>query len=227
MIGLLGGIGPFATLRYYEEFVTAHLRRTGRTPELLLASLDFERFTALENREDPTALIAYLNEGIRRLVAGGATLVAMTANSPHVVLDALESRVPILSILDPVVDEVRSNGYGRVLLLGIRATARSPMYPGRLAEIGVDIVTPSEAEQAVIDGIVFGELGRGIRSEEALGAVRSIVRRYACDAVILGCTELPLLIGQSDLDVPVVDTLQLHVDGIISAAGPSAGDARS
>lgn len=226
MIGLLGGIGPYATMRYYEAIVAGHVARTGRTPELLLASLDFEHFTKLENEDDPAPLIGYLNQGIGRLAAGGATHVAMTANSPHVVLGALESPVPIVSIVDPVVDEVASGGFERVLLLGIGVTARSSMYPQRLAESGVETVTPSASEQAVIDGVVFGELGAGVRSEEALAVLRDIVHRQPCDAVILGCTELPLLVRPGDLEVPVVDSLRLHVDAILATIAPRTGSGR-
>lgn len=220
MIGLLGGIGPFATARYYEAVVSAVRFRIGASPELAILSLDFDRFTELENRCDPGPCIDYLLDGLQRLAAAGASVAAMTANSSHAHLDrlAVDSPVPLLSIVDPVLNCVQEQGYSRVLLLGIRATVRAGFYQRRLEAVGTEAVVPTSTEQDWIDAIVFSELGRGVVRRDALEPIREIVRRHPADAVMLGCTELPLLVGPDDLHAPVIDTLGLHVDAIADRA---------
>lgn len=217
MIGLLGGIGPFSTARYYEDVVRVHHDRTRTYPELAIFNLDFDRFTEFENRPDGSACVAYMLEGIDRLARAGASVVAVTANSAHAHLDAVvrEAPVPIVSIVEPVVAEATRRGHERVLLLGIAATARAGFYQTRLRTVGVATVLPAADEQRRIDAIVFGQLGRGVVTEGARDEIRAVVRRHPADAVVLGCTELPLLVGSAELGVDVIDTLALHVAAIV------------
>ncbi len=220
MIGLLGGIGPFATACYYERLVSLSRRRGRGFPEILVVSLDFDRFTALENLADRQPYEATILQGLRRLAAAGARFAAMAANSPHAVFDRLErqSPLPLVSIVDPVLEVVDLHRYRSALLLGIRATTESDVYRRPLGERGVEVVVPSSDEQDRLESVIFGELGEGLVRPESRREVLEIVRGHPADAVLLACTELPLLLGPSDLEIPVIDTLDLHVAALVDRA---------
>jgi aspartate racemase len=171
---------------------------------------------------DRPALVAYLTDSVRRLAAAGADFAAMTANTPHIVLDdvAARSPVPLVSIVEVCAREARRRGLRRLGLLGTRFTMEAPFYPAVCARHGLTVVTPGEADRAWIHARYVRELLRGEFREDTRRAFTSLVSRlradHAIDGVVLGGTELPLLLPAPAIaGVPALDTTALHVDAIV------------
>lgn len=219
VIGLLGGIGPASTAVYYSALVEGGRERLGRVPEIVVYSLDFDRFTRLEET-DFEAYVALVRSGLRNLVRAGATVVAMAANSPHAAWDRIRDAVdvPIVDIVGPVARRAREEGLGRALLLGIPVTMRAVFYPDAFARLGLTLEIPDPRHHPLLRRVVFEELTHGVRSERSRAEVLAILDEHEVDALVLGCTELGDLIRPGDSPLPVLDSLRLHVDSILTTA---------
>ena len=220
-IGVLGGISHESTARYYSLIHEKYYARRGdyHYPEVVVYSLDFQRFTDHENG-DRAAYIGYIMQGVRGLEAAGAELIVMAANSPHSVYDEVSrlAGAPVLSMTDATMLRARGLGLRRLLLLGIKHTMRGTFYQEAGRRHGVQVVTPSEGEQDEVDRIVFKELVVGFHREESRRRLLDIMGAYPVDGVILGCTELPLTLGQGDSELPLLDTLDIHVEAALDHA---------
>ena len=220
-IGILGGISHESTAMYYTLLHEKYHDRVGdyHYPEVVVFSLDFQRFTDYENT-DRDAYIEYIMHGVRGLKDAGAEFIAMAANSPHTVYREVSeaAAVPMISIADATAEKAAEHGIEKALLLGIKHTMQASFYHEKLGEIGVAVVTPDEAEQDEVDRIIFDELVVGVHNEESKDRLLEIMAGYPVDAVILGCTELPLVIGEADTALDVLDTVGIHVEAILDYA---------
>lgn len=218
-IGILGGISHKSTARYYELIHEKYFQKYGNYhyPEVVIFSLDFQRFMDLENCGDREGYIGYIMEGVASLEGAGAELMVMAANSPHAVFEEVSDRanVPMISIAEVTAQRAKEEGMKRLLLMGIRFTMRSNFYQRVCGKYGIDVITPTDEEQEEIDRIVFDELVLGLLREESRRRLLGIVGNYDVDGVILGCTELPLILAQGDTDVRLLDTLELHVEAAL------------
>jgi aspartate racemase len=223
-IGILGGISHESTVKYYDLIHERYFERYGDYyyPEVVVFSLDFQRFTDLEDRGDVEGYVAYINEGVRSLERAGVDFIVMAANSPHAVFDEVQERseVPLINIVDVVAKAAEKEGLGSLLLTGIRFTMQSTFYQTACSRRGIEVVTPSEAEQTEIDRFIFDELVVGLFREESKRRFLEIIGRYNVDGVILGCTELPLLVSQEDADIRLMNTLELHVEAALDYSMP-------
>jgi aspartate racemase len=222
VIGILGGISPASTLRYYQRIVERYYQRQRdyHYPEIALYSLDFQRFTDLENSADKAGYIEEIVRGIRCLERCGADLALMAANSPHSVFKEVESRVeiPLISIVEITAKKARDLKLGRLLLLGIQLTMQSDFYRDAFQVYGMEVISPSSSHQDEIEAMIFDELVLNIIREETRDRLMEIIRGYPVDGVILGCTELPLILHQDLFPFPVLDTLDLHVEAALDDA---------
>ena len=218
-IGILGGISHESTVKYYELIHEKYFEKHGdyHYPEVVVFSLNFQRFTDLENSGDVEGYVEYIMEGIESLEKAGADFILMAANSPHAVFDDVQamSHVPLISIVDVVADAAEKDGLGSLLLTGIKFTMQSTFYQAACGRRGIEVVTPAEAEQVEIDRIIFDELVVGGFKEESRRRFLEIIGGYDVDGVILGCTELPLLVNQKDADIRLMNTLELHVEAAL------------
>ncbi|MEZ4868051.1 MAG: amino acid racemase [Caldilineaceae bacterium] len=218
-IGILGGISHESTAVYYQrlhsEYFARH--RDYYYPEVLVYSLNFQKFTDYEECGDMASYVAYILTGLDALVRAGADVALLAANSPHAVFPQLVARaaLPLLSIVEVTARAAKARGLQRLLLLGIRFTMQSTFYADTCARNGIEVITPQEQEQAEINRIIFAELVVGDFREESRQALLAIIDRYPVDGVILGCTELPLLLRQTDTEVALLDTLTLHVQAAL------------
>lgn len=221
-IGIVGGISHESTIKLYEHIHSLYysLKKDYYYPEVLIYSLNFQRFTDYENSGNKQQYIGEILKGVRGLEAGGADFVIFAANSPHSVFDEVEkqAKVPMLSIVKEVARHCRKAELNKLLLLGIKHTMQSDFYQRRFAEEGLAIVTPSEAEQDIINRIIFDELVLGIFKQQSKEVILKIMKNYQVDGVILGCTELPLFIKQGDTEVPLIDTLAIHSEAAVRYA---------
>jgi aspartate racemase len=221
-IGILGGISAESTKEYYSRIIRGYYERRhdDHYPETVIFSLDFQRFTDFENAGDRPGYIAEIMSGIRALESAGVDFVIMAANSPHAVFDdvAAQARVPMLSIVRVTAEEARARGLRKLLLLGIKFTMQSSFYQDTCRELGIEVITPSEAEQDEINRIIFDELTRGIFKDASRARLLAIIGQYPADGVILGCTELPLILKQQDTSMVLLDTLELHTQAALDYA---------
>jgi aspartate racemase len=220
--GLVGGLGPESTVDYYRRTIEAWKRiDPASAPPLVIDSLDNTRALYLVEH-DRAGLIEYLMGSLRRLAGAGADFIAMTANTPHIVFDELasQSQVPLLSIVEVCAEEARKRGLSRLLLLGTRFTTAAPFYPEVFARRGMTIIPPPEADRDWIHDRYIGELVKGEFRDSTREGLISLVERMRSelhpDGVILGGTELPLLLRAPTIaGLPTLDTTALHVDAIV------------
>ena len=222
VVGLVGGLGPESTIDYYRRILAAWAQLDpGSSPSIVIDSLDVKRGLHLVEHDRP-ALIDYLLESLRRLAGAGVDFIAMTANTPHIVFDDLAARspVPLLSIVEVCADEARRRGFGRLALLGTRFTMEAPFFPAVFARSGMVVVSPNAADRAWIHERYVGELLKGDFRDDTRRQFTSLVGRLReeehVDGVILGGTELPLLLPAPVIaGVPALDTTALHVSAIV------------
>jgi aspartate racemase len=221
-VGLVGGLGPESTIDYYRRILETWAREEPSTaPSVVIDSLDVRRALRLVE-QDRAGLIEYLLASLRRLAGAGVDFAAMTANTPHIVFDELAARspVPVLSIVEVCAREARQLGLGRLALLGTRFTMEAPFYPAVCARHGISVVPPDDADRSWIHQRYVGELLSGEFRDDTRQQVVALVRRLReeqrIDGVILGGTELPLLLPWPVISgVPALDTTALHVRAIV------------
>ena len=221
-LGMIGGLGPESTIDYYRRILEAWEREEpGTAPSIVIDSLDVRRALRLVETDRP-ALVEYLLASLRRLAGAGVAFAAMTANTPHIVFDelAVRSPVPLLSIVEVCAAEARGRGLRRLALLGTRFTMEAPFYPEVCARHGVAVVAPEEADRAWVHEMYVEEFLRGqfldARRRQVLALVGRLRDDEGVDGVILGGTELPLLLPAPVLaDIPALDTTALHVAAIV------------
>jgi aspartate racemase len=220
-VGILGGIGPESTVEYYRRMIAAYRerRRDGSYPSILVNSIDLKRLLDLAESKDHERLVEYLSGGIRALAAAGADLALMAANTPHIVFEAVrrESPIPLISIVEAAREAARSLGLRRPGLFGTRFTMQGGFYQDVFAGAGMTIVIPLEEEQAFIHEKYMHELVNGVFLPETRERVTMIAEalraRSGMDGLILGGTELPLLLRDPTIrGIPVLDTTRIHVD---------------
>jgi aspartate racemase len=224
LIGMIGGIGPESTIDYYRLFVSIYRehRPDGGYPPLLINSIDLARALKLVSSGDLEGLAAYMLEEIHRLARAGATHGLLSSNTPHIVFDeiAAQSPLPLISIVEACAEEAKRLALKRLLLLGTRFTMEAPFYPVVFARHGITVLTPNNAERTWVHERYIGELLKGeFRAgtrEQFVALVTHIRKEERIDAVILGGTELPLLLTAPTIaELPALDTTALHVEAIV------------
>lgn len=221
--GLIGGTGPESTIDYYKRIVALwRERHPGSYPTLLITSIDLDAMIPLVRTQQLDRLADLLLVEIDRLKAGGAAFASLTANTPHIVFDELRRRspLPLISILEVTRDEIVRRGFSRPLLLGTQFTMSGAFYPKVFEGSGATLVLPDKDEQAYIHEKYISELIPGIFLPETRAGlertIRGVIARDGVDAVILGGTELPLILPGDDIDgVPYIDTTAVHVRAIV------------
>lgn len=222
-LGLVGGMGPESTIPYYHDIIYGVQKKIGGDifPELTVESVNVFEILRFCLAEDYDGLTEYLLRAINNLAACGADFAALSANTPHIVFDRLAERspLPLVSIVEAARDEAVRRGIRRAGLLGTPFTMHGEFFKTPFVRSGVEIVTPTESEMELIGERIVAELEMGIVKEETLHEFRRIITRMrdedGIDAVILGCTELPLLLNDGKSPVPCLDTMQIHVARLV------------
>jgi len=217
-IGLLGGMSWESSILYERIINEETRRRLGgvHSADLVIRSYDFARIEALQAAGDWTTAGHLLAADARRLVDAGAECVVLCTNTMHKVAPAIEAAlgdVPFLHLADATADAVLAAGVERVLLLGTRFTMEQDFYRSRLEARGLRVVVPSAADRDIVHGVIYDELVRGVVRAESKAAYLDLIARCLGDGaegVIAGCTEIELLVGPDDVDVPYFPTTQLH-----------------
>jgi aspartate racemase len=223
--GIIGGIGPASTIEYYRLIVALYRERKpdGSYPHLIINSIDLDRMRRMIEANLLSDVTEYLLSEIRRLGDAGADFGALAANTPHLIFDALRRRapVPLISIVEVTCQAAQVAGMKRLGLFGTRFTMNGRFYPEVFAPAGIALVVPGASEQDYIHDKYMNELVHDILLPTTRQGMLAIVERLRAEehieGLILGGTELPLLLGDvKDAGIPFLDTTRLHVEQIVT-----------
>jgi aspartate racemase len=226
-IGLIGGIGPESTIDYYRAMIAAYRERQpdGSYPPIVISSVDVSSMLGALMRNQLAEVADLLVAEVERLEAAGAGCAAIAANSPHIVFDEVQRRspLPLVSIVQATAQEAMRLGHKRLGLFGTRFTMQGRFYENLFALTGLTLILPDETEQAYIHDKYMTELVQGILRPETrdglLANVAQMKAREGIDAVILGGTELPLVLRDPTAsDIPLIDTTVVHAKAIVAQA---------
>ncbi|MFN3475874.1 MAG: aspartate/glutamate racemase family protein [Blastomonas sp.] len=225
-IGLLGGMSWESSAHYYRLINEEARRRLGgsHSAPSVMVSVDFAAIEALQHAGDWDTLTARMIDAALQAERGGAELLVICTNTMHLMADAVQAAIsiPLLHIADPVGRAIAAQRLTRVGLLGTAFTMEQPFLRDRLQrEFGLEVITPDSKDRSDVHRIIYDELVRGVVTEPSRALYRAIMQRLAdqgAPAIILGCTEIMLLVGQEDSPVPLFDTTTLHALAAVDAA---------
>lgn len=224
-IGILGGMTPESTVTYYQHIFRRYEELYGdlNYPETVIYDVSFQRFEDWMGEEDWESIEEALQDGLERLAAAGADFAVIATNTMHILFEKLEARspIPLISIVDAAAEAVEEEGMQVVGLLGTRFTMEKPFYREGLKRHGIEALVPEKEERDYIDRVVFEELSRGLLLPESrngyLEIINGLVERGA-QGVVLGCTEIPLLVTHEHTDVRLFDTAVIHAEKALQHA---------
>ena len=224
VIGLIGGLSFESSAEYYRLINEGVRARLGglRSARCLMWSFDFGAIEALQHAGEWDHATTLMIDAARRLQNGGADFFLICSNTMHRMADAIAAAVdiPLLHIVDPTGTRIVASGIKRVGLLGTAFTMEQEFYKGRLAQrFGLDVLTPDTADRALVHRVIYDELVQGKIVPDSRRAYRDVVARLVergAQGVILGCTEIMLLVRPEDSAVPLFDTTRLHVEAAIA-----------
>ena len=225
-MGMIGGMSWESTLEYYRIVNETTKNRLGgfHSAKCILYSVDFAEVEKLQHLGDWDELTRLMKDAARKLEGAGADFVIICTNTMHKMADEVQEviRIPILHIVDVTAEAIRANREKRVGLLGTKFTMEQDFYKGRLRDKhGVEVVIPGEEERQVVHDILYSELCMGEIKELSKGKFKSVIQNLVdrgAQSVILGCTEIPLIVSQDDYDIPVYDTTTLHAQAAVDFA---------
>lgn len=226
VIGLIGGMSWESSAEYYRIINERVRDRLGglHSARCLMWSFDFAEIEALQHVGRWDEATGRMIDAARRLERGGADFLVICTNTMHRMADDVQAAIslPILHIADPTAERIRAAGFSRVGLLGTAFTMEQDFYKGRLAgRHGLDVLVPDDGDRAVVHRIIYEELVLGIVNAESQAAYRAVIERLVArgaEAIILGCTEIMLLVRPEDSAVPLFDTTTLHAEAAVALA---------
>ena len=220
-VGIVGGLGHESTIDYYRRILELWQKDDPSSPAIVIDSLDVQRALRLVGT-DQQAFTEYLLQSLRRLAGAGVDFIAMTANTPHLVFDELSEQtiVPLLSIVEVCAEEAQRRGMRKLALLGTRFTMNAEFYPEVFARYGIEVLRPNAEDVEWVHGKYTDELLKGQFHDATRNGFTALIARlrdeHSIDGVILGGTELPLLMTTPSIaEVPALDTTALHVAAIV------------
>jgi aspartate racemase len=226
IIGMLGGMSWKSSAEYYRLVNEGVRDRLGglHSARCLMWSFDFDDIAVLQREDRWIDAAAQMVEAAQRLERGGADFLVICTNTMHKAYDQMQAAVdlPLLHIADPTAARIKAAGYRRVGLLGTAFTMEQDFYKGRLADLhGLDVIVPDAADRATVHRIIYDELVQGKIDAVSRDAYRAVIGRLVAagaEAIILGCTEIMLLVGPEDSPVPLYDTTGLHAAAAVELA---------
>jgi aspartate racemase len=227
-IGMIGGIGPESTIDYYKRLLDGTRKRYpgGPSPSIIINSIDLQKGLDLLGANRLSELTEYIVPEVMRLKGAGVDFGFLAANSPHIIFDdiARRSPIPLISIVEATCAEAKSRGFKKLGLLGTRFTMEGRFYPEVFAREGIALAIPRAEERDYVHDKYLNELIPGQFLPQTREGLLAIARRLrdeeGIEALILGGTELPLILTDSSvLGIPYLDTTQIHVEAILDYAG--------
>jgi aspartate racemase len=226
IIGLIGGMSWESSAEYYRIINREVRRRLGgvHSARTLMWSVDFGEIERLQHRGDWESLTEEMKDGARRLERGGADFILICTNTMHKMAEAVASAIaiPLLHIADPTAEKIRSVGINKVGLLGTAFTMEQDFYKGRLSKkYNLQVLVPEAEDRAIVHRVIYEELVAGKVTPASRAIYREVIARLiarGAEAVILGCTEIMLLVSDEDSAVPLFDTTTIHALAAVDRA---------
>lgn len=222
-MGLIGGVSPESTVIYYREINRGMQSRLGKahSARMLLYSLEFQEFAELQHAGNWGALSKIVVQAARTLETAGADFLVICSNTVHKQAEdvARNVSIPLLHIANPTGAAIRQAGLKKVGLLGTRFTMQERFLTERLEDNGLEILVPNQHDQELVHRVIYDELTKGIVRPESRQLYREVIERLGsagAQGIILGCTEIMLLISQSETTLPVFDTTTLHAEAAVN-----------
>jgi aspartate racemase len=217
-IGLIGGMSWESSAVYYDIINKEVKKRLGghHSCQCLMYSVDFEEIERLQHQGDWDGLTRIMINAAQRVERGGADFLVICTNTMHKMAPEVEQSIgiPVLHIVDAIAEEILHQGLKKVALLGTRFTMEQEFYKGRLTDKhGIEVIIPDLAGVETVHRIIYNELVHGVIKKESRLDYRAVIERLitrGAQGIILGCTEIPLLVKQEDCQVPVFDTTTIH-----------------
>ena len=216
-IGLIGGTSWHSTITYYRIINETVAQKLGghNSAKIILTSINYEAIERLAHKDDWKGIATLLSGEAKKLEGAGADFFLICANTLHKVAGEVEGnvKIPLLHMVDAVAAEIKRDNLKKVGLLGTTFTMEDRSYGGRLAKYGLEAIVPDETTRKEIHRIIFNELTKGILSDESRNKYKTAIdslKKNGAQGIILGCTEIPLLIRPEDVDIPIFDTTKIH-----------------
>jgi len=220
-IGIVGGLSPESTILYYKHIADEYykMKHDYNFPEVIIYSISFGKFVYYQKNGMKKEAIKEILNALISLKNAGADFAIISANTPHIYFKEIEktSPLPLISIISSTLKKAKEYKLQKILLLGTLFTMKSGIFE-REFENDIEIIVPKEDEMEIINKIIFEELSNGNVRNESKEKIIKIIKSYDIDGVILGCTELPLLISQRDLKIKVLDTARIHAEDALNHA---------
>jgi len=224
-IGILGGMSPESTVAYYEYITRTYTERFGDYgyPEVLIYSVSFQPYVDWPNQDRWDLVADGLSQAAQKLVAAGAEVILIATNTMHLVFDEVQARVevPMLSLLEATAEAIQRRSLSTVGLLGTRFTMEKSFYQDALAGHGISTLVPDAGDRAYVNRVIYDELVAGQIRDESRAGYLAIIRKLAeqgAQGIVLGCTEIPLLVDEASAGIPLFDTTQIHAEAALNYA---------
>ncbi|MEJ6400892.1 aspartate/glutamate racemase family protein [Nicoliella lavandulae] len=223
-LGIIGGIGPEATMRYYLDIIKGYQNKINSQqslPELSIVSINMYHMFDLLNHHQYDDVANYVSNAANELHKSGADFGLMCGNTPHILFHQIQERtaLPLLSIIETSLTRAKSMNLKRLLLLGTKFTMENDFFAQPFRDAGINIVLPSDKDQQWIHEKIVTELENGIvnnnTKQQLIKMINQLITEHSLDGVILGCTELPLIIKPNDLQVSTFDIAKIHIDAAV------------
>jgi aspartate racemase len=222
-IGIIGGIGPESTLDYYKRIIGAFQDRQSPSvyPEIIVYSASLTDLMQILEARDWGNLTNWLVERVEALQRAGAEFVVIGSNTPHIVFEDVRSRspIPMLSIIEETCKKAQGLGLKKLGLMGTKFTMQSDFFLKSFHNRGMSVIVPGKVDQQLIHDRLFSEIELGIikdsTREELLSVVKRMIDKDHIDSIILGCTELPLILDRDEYGIPFLNTTAIHVESIV------------
>ncbi len=222
-IGIIAGLGPESTVDYYKEIIKAFNTQYKDLayPEMVIYSANINKLLEFVNSKKWSEFAEWLGEKVSSVYRAGAEFAAIASNTPHIVFEEVKknSPIPMLSIVEETCKEAQRLKVKRIGLMGTRLTMESDFYKEHLQDKGISVVIPSETERELIQKRLFAEIELGIFKDSTRDELLKIVKRMIdddkIDSLILGCTELPLILTESKYGIPFLNTTAIHCESIV------------
>jgi len=224
-IGILGGMSPESTIAYYEHITRRYTERFGDYgyPEIIIYSVSFQPYVDWPQQERWDLVAQGLSEAARRLEVAGADFIVIATNTMHLVFEEVQAcvQVPMLSLLDAVGEVMLTGGMKKVGLLGTQYTMEKRFYQDALERRGITVLVPDVKDRQYVNTVIYNELVAGQIRDESRAGLLAVIRRLAergAQGVILGCTEIPMLVTEADAAMPLFDTTAIHAEAALRYA---------
>lgn len=224
-IGMIGGVGPESTVDYYQRIIRLYRQKVpdGSYPEIIINSINMTKMLNMFADKNLDGVIRMLTDGVSALYKAGADFAFISSNTPHIVFEQVQkiSPIPLISIVEATRKTAKNMGLKRLGLMGTLFTMQSHFYQDEFDKSNISLVVPNEQEKEYIHQKLMAEIEQGIfldsTREKLLNIIKRMIAEDSVEGIILGCTELPLILTKDEFGIPFLNTTKIHVDSVLDA----------